>query len=90
MNWFDMVSLLLPAAISIIVKPEWSNGAKYLVAFGVSFVAALGQVLFEGCVPCMENAPMILGKTFVLVMGGYAAFWRPTGLAQKIEANINP
>jgi hypothetical protein len=91
MPWFDMVSFLLPAIISMVVKPGWSNGVKYLVAFGFSFLAALGQVLFEAdCQPCLENFPKILGKTFVLVMGSYAAFWRPTGLAQKIEEKVNP
>jgi hypothetical protein len=91
MSWFDMVSLILPALISMIVKPNWSNGVKYCVAFGVSFCGALGQVLFEGdCQPCWENFPKILGKTFMLVMGSYAAFWRPTGLAEKIEEKINP
>jgi hypothetical protein len=91
MNWFDMASLLLPGLISIVVKPHWSNNIKYLVAFLVSFLAALGQVFFEAdCQPCLADFPKILGKTFVLVMGSYAAFWRPTGLAGKIEERINP
>jgi len=91
MNWFDMVSLVIPALVSIIVRPGWSNGAKWLTALGVSCVAAFLQVvLMESCqVTCLSDLGAALTKTFLLVMGSYAAFWRPTGIATKIESNVN-
>lgn len=92
MTFFDMISLILPALISVIVKPHWSNPVKLLTAFGVSCVAAFLQVLFEdGCsITCFADLAKTLGRTFMLVMGSYAAFWRMTGLAQKIEEKVNP
>ena len=91
MVFFDMISLILPALISIIVRPTWSNPVKLLTAFGVSVVAAFLQVLFEdGCsITCFADLTKTLFRTFTLVMTSYAAFWRMTGLAQQIEAKIN-
>ena len=87
-SWSVLISVILPALISIIVKPEWSNSAKVLTAFALSFALAAVQVLVSGNFNVADMGKT-LSEVFVLVMGSYAIFWRPSGVAQKIEENIN-
>lgn len=93
-DFFTFVCLIIPALISVIVKPGWSNAKKLVTALGVSGLAAFIQVLYlqvSSTGTCsFSDLPGIAVKAITLVMTSYAIFWRPTGLAQQIEKKVNP
>lgn len=90
---YDFFAVILPALISMVVKPKWENHWKLLTAIGLCVVLAGIQTvmdfIFTGKCTLAE-LPNIIKSTVVLVMTSYAMFWRPFGFAEKIEEKINP
>ncbi|HAY20914.1 MAG TPA: hypothetical protein DCY27_01850 [Desulfobacterales bacterium] len=87
-QWHDLIFLVLPGIISIIVKPHWSGPAKFVVALGVCFAAAMAElILTRTCT--LSNFPELLGKGVVLTMASYATIWKAWKVGDKLEEKVN-
>jgi len=86
--WHDLILLVIPGLIAIINKPGWPGAAKFMVALGVCFMAALVEVLLTGgC--SLSDLPGMMVKVSALVFGSYAALWKRFELSDKLEERIN-
>ena len=83
----SVVGLLLPLLISFAVSPTWPAKAKVGVSFVLVLVAATGHVFFMGAF-VMEDLPGTILKILFLSTGSYLVFWRPAGIAEKVERSV--
>jgi hypothetical protein len=88
MAWHDVILLFLPGLIAMINKPAWPGAAKFAVALGVCFVAALAELLLTGACT-LSDFPGTMAKVSVLVFGSYAALWKRFEISDKIESGVN-
>lgn len=83
--WQILVTALLPAFISMVIRSEWSKSVKILVAIASSLVVGAGYTYF---LEMWDPGDWITTSLIVLVISqaAYALFWQPTGLDKKIES----
>jgi len=86
--WSLIVGFLIPPFLAIIQQPGWSDPLRAVVAFVVAIIVALGTVYFAGNLEFDHEKGWISAILLVLVtaVATYKGFWKPTGVAPKIEA----
>lgn len=82
--WAGMVGFLMPLAISVIKQTWWPDWVKSVVAFACCFAAAVGTAYFNGNFDGRDVVTCFL-VTFTIAMGSYYGFWKPTGIAPRLE-----
>ena len=82
-----VIGFFLPVLLSTILRPEWHKDLKYWISFGVVFIVALGDLFFSGNF-VLTDIPGTILAALALTIGPYLIFWKPSGLAEKIEKNI--
>ena len=87
--WTVIVAALLPLLIAVVQKQKWAASLKIVVTFLACLAASVGDVVFNPAIDLSDLPGVILTVVFVCVTA-YSVFWRPTGIAPKIEKNINP
>lgn len=83
--WAGVVGFLMPILVSIVVQASWPDWAKSLVAFAASLIAGAGTAHFAGNLvgrDVVSNALIV----FTVGIATYYGFWKPTGIAPKIES----
>lgn len=83
--WAGIVGFMMPVAISVVVQQAWSDAAKAVAAFGCCLLAATGTAYFSGLLDVTDIARCFL-IVWTLAIGTYYGFWKPIGVAPKIEA----
>lgn len=84
--WSLIVGTLMPPLMAIIQQPKWSQPLRSLVMVGSSILVGAGTAFFE-------DGQNFHGKTIlqsvlvvaVAAIATYHGFWKPTGIAPKIE-----
>ena len=87
-QWHDIILLFLPGLIAILCKPSWPGPAKFAVALGVCFVAAMVELWLAG-EGTFTDFPGIMAKVSALVFGSYATIWKAWKVGDKVEAGVN-
>jgi len=82
--WGTVIGFLGSPFISALNRQKWSSEVKALSAFVWCFVGALGTVYFSDNFDVQNLATTFL-FTFVTAISSYEKFWKPTGIAGKIE-----
>lgn len=82
--WSGLVAFAMPAAIAAVNRSAWSPAAKAVAAFLACAAAGAGTAWFSGHFAGREVVSAIL-VVFTLAIGYYHAWWRPSGLAGRIE-----
>lgn len=83
-----VVGFFLPSIIAVANRCTWSQTTKYAVSFGIVCVAVVVHLVFAG-EWSMSDLPTSVLKMLTMTIGSYLLFWRPSGLSDKIERNIN-
>jgi len=83
-----VVGFFLPMIIAIINKATWGQRLKYGISFAVVCLAAAFHLVFMGQFDLLD-IPVTILKILTLTIGSYLVFWRPSGISDKIENNIN-
>ena len=84
-----VVGFFLPALIAVLNRCTWSQTTKYAMSFAVVCVAVIGHLIFAGEWN-MADLPGSILKMLFMTIGSYLIFWRPSGISDKIEQNVNP
>lgn len=88
--WELVSSFLMPLALAAIIRQTWGDAQKAVAAFAACYLYALvallwrGDIAFDGMSVGMwlETGT----KIFALTIPIYYGWWKPTGVAPKIEA----
>lgn len=82
--WATIVGFLAPPVIAIIQQSKWSNRVRAVVTFLLALVAGAGTAYFQGDLTGKRfvEAAMIV---FVAAIAAFYGFWKPTGVAPKVE-----
>lgn len=89
MTDFEMYSLLvgffLPPALAIVMQARFSDKLRAAIAFVACVIAGAGIAYFQGD---LTGKRFVSGALIVLTTGlaTYRNFWKPTGIAPKIES----
>jgi hypothetical protein len=83
-----VAGFFLPPLIAIVNRCTWNQTAKYAVSFGLVCVAAAAHLIFAGQWT-MADIPGSILKMLFMTVGSYLVFWRPSGISDKIEQNVN-
>ena len=79
--WTVVVGAVLPLLISAANRLPVPN---YMIAFTLCVAAAFGDVYFSGRLNSADWATSLL-TIFFTVVTTYQAFWKPSGITNKIE-----
>jgi len=82
-----VIGFFLPVIISTIARPKWPKDLKYWVSFGVVFIVAMGEMYFSGKF-ILTDIPGTVLAALAMTIGPYLIFWKPSGLAEKIENGV--
>lgn len=92
--WAAVSTLVLPLIIAVVQRPTWSDRARAVVAFVAVFVWTCLGVLYVGDgVPQSvdyHTVMRLLLTNFLVSWATYSALYKPTGIAQRIEAMSSP
>lgn len=83
--WAGLVGFFMPIAVSIVVQQRWTDAQKSAAAFCCCIVAAAGTAWFGGMFDAVDIARNFL-IVFTLAVATYYGFWKPTGIAPRIES----
>ena len=83
--WSALVGSFLPVVIAVILRQEWDDGIKSVVAFLCCLVAAGGTAFFAGNLDGVDIVTALL-IIFTLAQTTYRGLWRPTGVAPAVES----
>ena len=82
-----VIGFFLPIIISTIARPSWPKDLKFWVSFGVVFIVAMGDLFFSGKF-ILTDIPGTVLAALAMTIGPYLIFWKPSGLAEKIESKV--
>lgn len=82
--WMMILGIILPLIIAKINSPDWQSGTKSFVAFGVVLIVATGHVFFIGHWDSINWMQTVM-KIFFITIVTFQGFWKPTGIADRIE-----
>lgn len=87
--WATLVGFFLPVVVAFVQQPKWNENARAIVTFLVCVIAAGGTAYFQGV---LTGRRFVSAFLFVLVaaLAIYRVFWKPTGIAPKIEEVTSP
>lgn len=83
--WAGLVGFFLPLIVSVVVQQRWSDMQKATATFCCCIVAAAGTAWFNGMLDVSDIARCFL-IVFTLAIATYYGFWKPTGVAPRIES----
>src|SRR5574343_563087 len=84
-NWQVVTGFLLPLLMSVILQKPWSREVKAAVTFVVCYIVAAVQMWLDTGI----DASHLFGNglaIFVIAISTFYGFWKPTGIAPKLEA----
>jgi hypothetical protein len=86
--WSLIAGFFLPPVLAIIMQSGWDQRIKAAVAFLACLAVGVGVSYFEGD---LDGRSWVSSSLVVLVaaISTYQSFWKPTGIAPKIEAATN-
>lgn len=91
-----LIGLVLPILISVLLSANLAHWVKRLVVVGISIVIGFAmEVASAGGLGVLLEAETVddLFITIATIIGAaqlaYATFFKPTGLADNIEKNVN-
>ncbi len=87
--WELILAFLLPNLLSLIIQSGWSRRAQSLLAFGVSAVATTITLWVSGELSNWTDLTTTVLTVFALTIAFYQGFWKPTGIASKLEESTN-
>lgn len=89
-NWEVISAFLLPLAISAIIRRGWNDGQKAVAAFLIALLWTVVGLVVKGELTweyvSIETIGVTALKIVALTIPFYYGFWKPTGVAPKIEA----
>ena len=87
-NWTLILGFAMPLAISVVQQSAWSNQVRAIVAFVLCFAAAAAQLVVSGSMTA-DNLGTNGLAVAALAVTFYRNFWKPLGVAPRIEAATN-
>jgi hypothetical protein len=87
LQWHDIFLMLIPVLISIITKPSWPGNLKYGVTIGICLLASIAEFYLSGSV--QGTFWQSFAKSFLVIFATYAGIWKPSGVADKVESQLN-
>lgn len=84
--WGAIVGFLMPALIAAINRRMWSSAAKAVCAFVLCIVAAGVTAFLTGDFDDTDDLVTAALAVFGAAITTYHFWWKPSGIAPKIEA----
>lgn len=87
-QWSLIVAFFVPLVMSVLNQSKWSAQIKAGLFFAVSLVAAAGTAYFQGDL----TGKRFVDSALVIVAAGaafYQGWWKPVGVAPKLEEVTN-
>jgi hypothetical protein len=85
MMWSAIIGFWLPTIIAAINRYNWSPSTKGALAFLVCLVVAAGTTYYSGDLAQIKDYGTAALFVIFTAMGSYQVFWKPSGIAPKIE-----
>lgn len=89
-----LMATVLPLVISVVQRPTWSNQARTLAAFALTLLfVAVTQVAFiatRDTPNTWQSWLQYLLFCVALTATSYVAYWKPSGVAEMVEAATSP
>lgn len=84
--WSLIIGTLMPPLMALVQQPRWTNTVRSVVMVISSIIVGAGTAYFE-------NDQVFVGKSVlqailtvaIAAIASYHGFWKPTGIAPKIE-----
>lgn len=83
--WAGIVGFVMPVAVAVVMQSGWSDRVRSLVGFACCLIAGAGTAWFAGNFDGRDIVSCVL-VTFTIAIATYYGFWRPTGIAPRIES----
>lgn len=87
--WSTLVGMISPLIVALIQQPKFNKGAKAVITMLYCLIAAAGTAYFEGRLTGARFATAFL-IVFVAAIASFQGFWKPTGIADKVEQKTSP
>lgn len=83
--WSALIGVAMPLVVSLVNQSTWPKGIGAVVALGTSLIAA-GVTCWVGGDLKGNDYINSAGLILISTVATYHLFWKPTGIAPKIEA----
>jgi hypothetical protein len=83
--WTWIAGIVLPPIASTIIQAGWSRSLQSVTVVGLALAAGTITCYFSGTLNGADLATTI-AKVFAAAITSYLGFWKPTGIAPRIEA----
>lgn len=85
--WGLIVGFLMPPIIAVLNRQNWPSATKAVCAFITCLVAAAGTAYLAGDLKNESDYVTAALTVFGAAMLTYHQWWKPSGIAPKIEAS---
>ena len=85
-KWEIITAFLLPLILSFVMQQGWSDALKSLAMFFVSMGVTLMQMYLRGELTNWTDPVSTVLLVVAMTIAFYKGFWKPTGVAGKIES----
>jgi len=88
--WLLVVGTLVPLVVAAVEQAHWSTPVRAVVGMVIAAAAGVITTWIVGDVD--DTRSLVIGALLTLVtsIATYLGFWRPTGIAPRIEAATSP
>lgn len=83
--WAGICGFFLPIAAAVIIQQQWNDTMKAITGFLCCIAAAFGTAWFSGIIDPNDVTRCFL-VTWTLAIASYYGFWKPIGVAPRIES----
>jgi len=88
--WSAIIGFLAPIVIAWIQQPKWPDWLRAVVTFLFCLLVGAGNVWLNGDLSSGTDWVSAVGIIFVSAITAFKGFWKPTGIADKMEATTSP
>lgn len=88
-QWSALVGFLTPLLVAVVNRSYWKSHVKALVAIASCVVTGFLTAWFNGELNATGLSTAVL-IVLLASMATYSQFWKPSGIAPKIETATTP
>jgi hypothetical protein len=88
--WSLIIGTLAPIVIAWIQQPKWPDWLRAVVTAVFCLVVGFGNVWLNGDLTKASDWVGAVGLVFMAAITAYKGFWKPTGIADKMESATSP
>jgi peptidoglycan/LPS O-acetylase OafA/YrhL len=88
--WSLIIGALAPIVIAWVQQPKWAEWLRAVVTVVFCLIVGSVNVWLNGDFAKASDWVAAVGLIFMAAITAYKGFWKPTGIAPKMEAATSP